>query len=357
LKKLRALVVLDERWNSALTDLGFKVALSLSKECEVFVAAISGAPAWEMAKSAKFETLEIADPRKGLPFKPFLTLKRAIEKVKPKVVVTIRGDELLFGALLKKRFGYKLFRIHGNARGIKNSFLNRYLHRKFVDGVLISSKRLVNEVVENLPKILIPGIVNTEVFKFSEEKREIFRKKLGVKNEKLICVVARLDPVKGHKLFLKAISKLKRNDFKAVIVGEEKNVRLSELQSLAVKLGIKNKVVFINKKIEDVAGLMCACDLGVVPSVGSEVIARVPLEFMACRTALVSTNVGVLPEIITSPFGITVPPEEEPLARAIDSFLDRDLSKLGKIASEVALEKYSFSAVSPVINDFILGRL
>ncbi len=354
---MRTLVVLDERWNSALTDLGLKVALSLSRECDVTVAAIKGAPAWKLAKEKELKTVEIADPRKGIPIKAFFTFKKAALTVRPKIVVTIRGDELLFGALLKKRFGYKLFRIHGNANGIKNSLLNRYLHKKFVDGVLISSRKLLNEVVEGLPKLFTPGIVDANVFKFSNEKREKFRKELKIGNKKLICVVARLDPVKGHKLFLRALSKLNRKDFKAVIVGEEKNVKLSELKQLARRLKLEDKVSFISRFVKDIAGFMCACDLGVIPSLGSEVIARVPLEFMACRTAVVSTNVGVLPEIIHPPFGTTVSPKEEQLATAINDFLNRKLSKLGKIASEVALEKYSLNALSPAINGFILGRV
>ncbi len=354
---MRVLAVLDERWDSALTDLGFKVARALSEECPVAVAAIPDSPAWKRAQGQGFELFPIEDPRKSLPFKPFSSLKSAVQKFSPRVLFTIRGDETLFGAVLKKRFGFKLFRLHGEAKGVKNTFLNRELHRRFVDGVIVSSRKLVNEVIAPLPKIFIPGMVDTEVFRFSEDGRREFREKLKAKNRKLIGVVGRLDPVKGHRLFLKAISLLKRDDFLAVIVGEEKNEKLKDLKTLAQTLGVSEKVIFIPERVSPISHFMSACDLAVVPSVGSEVIARVPLEFMACRTPVVSTNAGVLPEIITPPYGIAVNPDELSLSKAINTFLSKDLKKLGKIAEEVADEKFSFKALSPDVREFICGRV
>ncbi len=354
---MKALVVLDERWNSALTDLGLKVARALSEKCTVSVAAIPGFPAYRIAKELGFNVLPIEDPRKGLPFKAFFSFKSVVETFRPHVVFTIRGDEMLFGALLKNRHGYRLFRLHGQAKGVRNTFLNRELHRRFIDGVIVSSRRLVNEVISPLPKIFIPGMVDTETFRFSEEGRKKFREKLNAGNRKLIGVVGRLDPVKGHRLFLKALSILKRDDFLAVIVGEEKNENLEDLKNLAKALGVSEKVVFIPERISPILGFMSACDLAVVPSIGSEVIVRAPLEFMACRTPVVSTNVGALPEVILPPYGTTVPPDEHSLSEAIDKFLSSDLEKLGKIAQEVADEKFSFKALSPAIRRFICGRV
>ena len=352
---MRALVVLDERWYSALTDLGVKIARSISGECSVAVAAIPGYPAWKVAGELGFKRFGIEDPRRGLPFKPFLSLKKTVEEFKPQVLFTIRGDEMLFGALLKKRFGFKLFRLHGHSKGVRESFLNRELHRRFVDGVVVSSRKLVNSVISELPKIFVPGIVDTEVFSFSREGRELFRKELKVGNRKLIGVVGRLDPVKGHRLFLRALSLLKREDYVAAVVGEEKNEKLEDLKKLSAELGISDRVVFIPERLPSISHFMSACDLAVVPSVGSEVIARAPLEFMACRTPVVSTNVGVLPEVIRPPYGLSVSADERSLSAAINSFLSKDLKKLGKIAEEVADEKFSFKALSPVIRSFICG--
>jgi len=348
---VKALIVLDERWNSALTDLGIKVGLSLS--CEVAFAVLKDKPAHRRLEGKGYPLYFIEDPRKGLPFKAFLSLKGALTHFNPHAVITIRGDELLFAALLKNSLNYSLYRIHGSQRGVKDSILNRLLHKKFVDGVIVSSKRLINPVIENLRKLLIPGLVDTEEFQPDEKGAEEFRKRLGIGKKKLIGVVGRLDPIKGHDLFLKALSLLKRDDWVAVIAGEEKNTKLSSLRSLAKNLGISDRVIFIPERVKNVKALMSACHLGVVPSKGSEVILRVPLEFMACATAVVSTNVGALPEVIKPPFGLSVPPTPESLALAIDSFLNKELKKLGQIAREVAVENYSLKANAPLIDNFI----
>jgi len=352
---VRALVVLDERWNSALTDLGIKVGLSLT--CEVAFAVLKGKPAHERLKGKGYPLYFIEDPRKGLPFKAFFSLKRALTHFNPHAVITIRGDELLFAALLKNSLNYSLYRIHGSQRGVKDSFLNRLLHKKFVDGVIVSSRRLINPVVEGLRKLIVPGLVDSEEFYPDGEGAEEFRRRLGVGRKKLIGVVGRLDPVKGHDLFLRALSLLKRDDWVAVVAGEEKNAKLSELRSLARDLGISERVTFILERLKRVRALMSACDLGVVPSKGSEVILRAPLEFMACGTPVVSTGVGALPEVVKPPYGLSVPPAPESLASAIDSFLDKDLKKLGQVAREVAVENYSLKANAPLIDSFICRRV
>ncbi len=352
---MRALIVLDERWNSALTDLGIKVGLSLS--CSVAFAVLKGKPAHRRLEGKGYPLYFIEDPRKGLPFKAFISLKRAIEEFNPDVVVTIRGDELLFSSLLKSSFGYSLYRIHGSQRGIKDSFLNRFIHSKFVDGVIVSSKKLINPVIGGIRKLIIPGLVDTEEFYPDYEGGKRFREEVGAEGKKLIGVVGRLDPVKGHSLFLKAISKLNRKDYLAVIVGQEENTSLGELKELAGKLGVLDFVKFLPERRKDIRAIMTACDLAVVPSVGSEVILRVPLEFMACGTPVVSTNVGALGEVITPPFGLSVPPFPEALAEAINSFLDKNLNELGQIAREVAVEKYSLKANAPLIDRFICCRL
>jgi glycosyltransferase involved in cell wall biosynthesis len=356
---MRTLVVLDERWNSALTDLGLKVASVLRGE--VAVAAIPGFPAYERAEELQLHRLPISDPRKGLPIKAFFTLKKALENFRPQVVITIRGDEMLFAALLKKRFNYKLYRIHGQAKGVRVSFLNKWLHENFLDGVILTSRKFLNEVVYGLRRLIVPGMVDAEKFNFSLDRRERWRAHFGVSpTEPLIGMVARFDPVKGHGLLFKALARLKSRKWKLAVVGREENVSLSQLRSQVKALGLEGRVFFIAKKLEDLPGFMSACDLAVAPSLGSEVVVRAPLEFMACQTCVVATEVGALPEVVSPPFGRVVPPKEKELALAINSFLKRGvptLRKLGRFAREVTVERYSVKALTPVINDFFSYEL
>ncbi|TCK02850.1 glycosyltransferase family 4 protein [Phorcysia thermohydrogeniphila] len=351
---MRKLVVLDERWNSALTDLGVKIASVL--EGKVACAVLKGFPAEKRCKELGIPTFYIEDPRKKFPLSPFLSLKKVIETFRPQVVLTIRGDEMLFSALLKKRFSFRLYRLHGEAKGIRESFLNKFLHERYVDGVILSSRKALNSVVVNLPKLFVPGAVDVEKFRFSEEGRKRVRKELKVGNELLFGVVGRLDPVKGHEVFLRALSLLKKRGlkFKAVIVGEEKNVKLSELLELCRTLSLSSDVTFIPERRKDIVDIMSAIDVGVVPSLGSEMIARVPLEFMACRRPVVVSDVGVLPEIVKEDFGIVVHPTPPSLAEGLGATFKKDLKRMGLLAEEEVREKYSLDALRSSVNSFIL---
>ena len=64
--------------------------------------------------------------------------------------------------------------------------------------------------------------------------------------------------------------------------------------------------VTITGKVPDVAACLSALDVGVVASLWSETIARAALEIMACDRPLVSTSVGVMPDLL--PASALVPP-------------------------------------------------
>jgi len=348
-KKQKVLVVIDEVWDSALTDLAIKIARVL--EFDTACAVVKGSYAEKVCESIGKEIFFIENPRKRFPLIPFLSLKRVVDRFQPRVIIVIRGEETLFSAILKNK--RKLIRIHGEAKGIKNSFLNKLVHKK-VDGVILTSKKLENEVVKNIPKIYVNGAVDTEVFKFTEEGRSV-RKWLGVsEREKLVGVVGRLDRVKGHSLFLKALSvAVKRvKGLKAVIVGEEKGVKLKELVKLSEELNVRDKVIFVPKRVE-VVSFMSACDFGVAPSVHSEVIARVPLEFMACSKPVVLTNVGVFPEISKPPFCTISEAKPESLAEEIVKMANSDLENLGKLARNFVEKNYSLNALKTKLEVFL----
>ena len=54
----------------------------------------------------------------------------------------------------------------------------------------------------------------------------------------------------------------------------------------------------ITGKVPDVTACLSALDVGVVASLWSETIARAALEIMACGRPLVSTSVGVMPDLL-----------------------------------------------------------
>jgi glycosyltransferase involved in cell wall biosynthesis len=139
-----------------------------------------------------------------------------------------------------------------------------------------------------------------------------------------IGIVARLDPVKGHRYVLEALTILKPSypNLKVIIAGQEENVKLRELRGVAARLRIDSMVDFVGYQ-DDVPPLMARCSVGLVASTGSEAVSRVALEWMAAGRPVVATRVGCLPELVHEQVtGLLIPPQDAPaLAQAIGRLL------------------------------------
>jgi glycosyltransferase involved in cell wall biosynthesis len=111
--------------------------------------------------------------------------------------------------------------------------------------------------------------------------------------------VGRFSPVKGHRFLIETLGKLKPElpPFRLTIAGYEAELKAGDLKKYREEAGLWNQVeIFPN--LPDVRPLIAACDIGVVASTGSEVTARVALEFMAAGKPLVASKVGILPELV-----------------------------------------------------------
>lgn len=112
----------------------------------------------------------------------------------------------------------------------------------------------------------------------------------------LVGVIGRLSPEKGQQVFLQAFravaSAVPRA--RAVFVGEGQGK--ANLRSSARALGLAEAVTFAGFQ-PDMGGVYAALDLVVIPSL-SEGLPNVLLEAMAHGKAVVSTNVGGIPEVM-----------------------------------------------------------
>ncbi len=127
--------------------------------------------------------------------------------------------------------------------------------------------------------------------------REHYRQELGAsKDSPVIGIVANLRPVKAVDVFLRAAKIVGKQRPKAifVIVGEGK--LQGELERLASHLGIREKTVFLGRRL-DVPGLLSAFDIGVLSS-NTESFSNALVEYMAAGLPVVSTDVGGAREIV-----------------------------------------------------------
>lgn len=136
--------------------------------------------------------------------------------------------------------------------------------------------------------------IDTDVFNFSSEVRNILRKKLCIEDEEIMILsVGRLTPAKDYPNLLDAFNLLPKH-YKLVIIGEgevrtvlEKKIKDYNLASRVKLLG----------SINEVQDYYSACDLFVLSSAW-EGFGLVVAEAMACQRIAVSTDAGGVKEVI-----------------------------------------------------------
>lgn len=158
-------------------------------------------------------------------------------------------------------------------------------------------------------------------------------------NDKVVGMISRIEPAKGHKYLLNAISILssKLADFKNckfIIVGS--GSLLNNLQRKARKLNIHENVIFAGSR-RDVERFYSIFDIFVLPSL-EEPFGIVLLEAMRFAIPVVATKVGGIPEVVlNNETGFLVPPKDsESLANKLIELLNNAelRGKMGKAGFE-----------------------
>lgn len=150
----------------------------------------------------------------------------------------------------------------------------------------------------------------------------LVRKEFGIPLEcTVVGTVARLVPVKGVDVFLRAAAEILRTfpHTRFIIVGDGKENQM--LQNLSTNLEIRDKVLFVGKRL-DLENFYSLFDVFVLSS-RNEGFGTVILEAMQSDVPVVATSVGGVPEIVTHGVtGLLVPPESpHELAAAVMKLL------------------------------------
>ncbi|MDA3733173.1 glycosyltransferase family 4 protein [Niameybacter massiliensis] len=139
-------------------------------------------------------------------------------------------------------------------------------------------------------KYYIPGI-GLDISKFKDNDQEYdFRNKraeIGVKgNETLIISVGDLTKRKNHQIVIQALANLRELKFKYVICG--KGVEEANLKSLAKKMNIEDKVVFLGHRT-DIKEILRVSDIFVFPSLW-EGLGIAGIEAMAAGIPVIASD-------------------------------------------------------------------
>jgi glycosyltransferase involved in cell wall biosynthesis len=167
--------------------------------------------------------------------------------------------------------------------------------------------------------------IDTERFRVDAAGRERLRAAWRVPPRALLAgVVARLDPMKGHRDFLCAAALLarRRKDLRFVCIGGGPDSVRGELRAAASALGLETVLTWAGEE-RDMAAAYSALDVAVSCSVFGEGFSNAIGEAMACGVPCVVTDVGDSARIVGDA-GLVVPPRDPAaLAQGVLRMLER----------------------------------
>lgn len=185
----------------------------------------------------------------------------------------------------------------------KKDFLHKWIYNRITTALAISSvikKNLLETTPLTEEKILLLyNGIDTRAFDPTKVDGKKVRDEFKINdNELLIGMIARFSPGKGHEEFLKAAKILltKFAHIKFMVVGEPskgEDKYAAEIRSLAVKLGVTEKIIFTGFR-KDTPEILAALDLFIFPS-HAEAFGITLVEAMSMgKASICSDSDGVL---------------------------------------------------------------
>lgn len=210
------------------------------------------------------------------------------------------------------------------------------LARRTTPDLAIGNSRFTEAGLENLFPGVMRGVVHPPVAPAELAERDVcrasIRQQLGAADDTTVIIqVSRMEAWKGHVLHLQALALLKDlGNWACWFVGgpqrRDEELYLDNLQAMAVKLGIEDRVRFLGQR-SDANKLYACADIFCQPNQEPEPFGIVFIEALSAGLPVVSTAMGGALEIIDPSCGILAEPAN--IAELADALrrliLSRDL--------------------------------
>ena len=171
----------------------------------------------------------------------------------------------------------------------------------------------------------------------------------GLEREKLVVLVGNMHTeVKGQPTLIAAAPEVVKRfpKLRFVLVGDGE--KRQDFEVAAKATGVSANFMFLGRR-NDVADILAACDIAVLPS-AAEGMPNAVLEYMAAGLPVVATRVGGNLEVVTDGVtGLLVPPRDAAaLAQALSRLLADDVLalRLARQGRELVEQKFSFERLT-----------
>jgi len=172
---------------------------------------------------------------------------------------------------------------------------------------------------------VVPNGFDADGFRPDADGRKRMRETWGIADgERLIGLVGRLDPMKGHEVFLEAARRLAAEDptLRFVCVGPDPYGRRFELEALTRRLGLAHRLFWRGSESR-MREVYSALDILCHASIFGEGFSNVIAEAMLCGVPCVATDVGHSRELVRDVGALVSPGDAEALADACRALLRR----------------------------------
>ncbi len=298
---------------------------------------VQAAPDGPVSMAAEAEGLECTglNLRKSAFVTGLLPFRKLIRSFAPDVICTTRADGQTASTMIAG--DVPLVRIRCDIRKPRSGRFWKQVDSK-TDLVVFPSPFMIIRGYTGEregPVAVIPHPVDTDLYTSGEE-REI--------SEPLLVSIGRLSPMKGHRTLIRALELLPEY-VKAVIAGPSSQQSVDELESFARNHGVEKRITFAGK-VEDIRDLLSQGTIGVVTSLGSEVVSRAGMEMMSSGLPLLAaaTN-GLLDLVEDGRTGLYHSPGNYRQLASQTSFLLRSPSlirRMGRSARKMCIERLSY---------------
>ncbi|GAB6126967.1 glycosyltransferase [Humidesulfovibrio idahonensis] len=173
--------------------------------------------------------------------------------------------------------------------------------------------------------VVVPNGIDTERYRPDKTLGAALRKAWGAsEGHRLIGLVARLDPMKDHGVFLEAATRLamQRPEARFVCVGAGPAAYADALRGKAESLGLAGRLAWAGEQT-DMAAVYNALDCVCLSSASGEGFPNVLGEAMACGVPCVATDVGDAALVLGGTGVVARPGDAEGLADGLAALLAR----------------------------------
>ncbi len=295
-----------EKWHfemaCELTQHGYNVTIACNPRGLLF----------QKAKQANINTLPVTISNLSFlnPVKKQQIFRHMKDSAYDTIIINFPADLKTAAPAAKKAGIQNIIYRRGSAIPIKNSWLNRYLFRQVITGLIANSeetKRTINQQANLFPEDNIKVIYNgIDLPAFDQQTHNpVYKKNTG--NEIILGNAGRLVKQKGQFHLIDIFTHIHKEvpNTKLLIAGSGKLA--SALKKYALEKGVSDSIVFYGF-VENIKSFMFSIDIFLLTSLW-EGFGYVIAEAMACKKAVVAFEISSNPELIShKETGMLIPP-------------------------------------------------